>query len=134
MKVQHVPIEWVPQTWPLVEKYIADALEYAKGEYTPEHIQVLLTTGQRLLIVATENEVVHGCAVLELFNRPTQRVAHITAIGGKLISSRDTVMQLKMLVASFGATSLEGAARESVARLLRRYGFEEKYRIVGVQL
>lgn len=134
MKVQHVPIEWVPRTWPLVEKYIADALEYCKGEYTPEQIQVLLSTGQRLLIVVVDNEVIHGCLVLELFNRPSTRVAHITAIGGKLISSKDTVAQLKDLVASFGATSLEGAARESVSRLWRRYGFEEKYRIVGVKL
>ncbi len=134
MKIQHVPTEWVPQTWPLVEKYIANALEYCKGEYTPDQIQVLLSIGQRILIVAVDDGVIHGAAVLELFNRPAARVAHIVAIGGKLISSEDTLAQLKALVASFGATCLEGAARESVSRLWRRYGFEEKYRIVGVKL
>jgi len=34
----------------------------------------------------------------------------------------------------FGATYIEGAARESIARLWTRYGFTEKYRIVGVQI
>ena len=33
-----------------------------------------------------------------------------------------------------GATVLEGAARESIARLWKRYGFQEKYRIVEVKL
>lgn len=134
MKVQHVPIEWVPQTWPLVEPYLVEALKHAQGDYTLEHMQVYLTTGQKLLLVATEDSVVHGAAVIEMFNRPTKRVAYVSAIGGRLISSRDTFQQLKELVASFGATAIEGAARESVARLWRRYGFEEKYRIVGAKL
>lgn len=134
MKIQHVPVEWVPQTWPLVEPYIAEALKHAQGDYTVEHMQVYLTTGQKLLLVATEDNTIHGCAVLEMFNRPTQRVAYVSAIGGHLVTSRDTFEQLKTIVASFGATAIEGAARESVARLWKRYGFEEKYRIVGVRL
>jgi len=67
-------------------------------------------------------------------NRPNDRVAFITAIGGKLISSPETVEQLKAVLGSIGATYIEGAARESIARLWSRYGFEEKYRIVGVKI
>jgi hypothetical protein len=58
----------------------------------------------------------------------------VTTIGGRLISSLDTFEQLKQLMKAFGATALEGAARESIARLWGRYGFAEKYRIVGVKL
>ena len=42
--------------------------------------------------------------------------------------------QLKKLLGTFGATCIEGAERESIARLWSRYGFEEKYRIVGVRI
>ena len=68
------------------------------------------------------------------FNRPSDRVAFVVAMGGKLISSKETFAQFKQLLNNFGATYLEGAAREAIARLWTRYGLEEKYRIVGVKI
>jgi hypothetical protein len=134
MNVESVPIAWVPRVWPLVRDYLASALEHSKGDYSVEHAQAYLTSGQWILLVATEGETIHGAAAVEFFNRPNARVAFITAIGGKLISSQESFAQLKTILASFGATSIEGAARESIARLWSRYGFEEKYRIVEVKL
>jgi len=134
MIVQHVPTEWVPSVWPQVKDLIASALEHSKGDYTADHVQAYLTSGRWLLLVAAEGETIHGAATVDLFNRPTARVAFITAIGGKLISNQETFAQLKALLASFGATTIEGAARESIARLWSRYGFEEKYRIVEVKI
>lgn len=134
MNVQHVPLEWVPRTWPMVAPFIADALEFSKGDYTVEQVQTLVATGQWALLVATDGEKIHGAATVHLFNRPSARVALITAIGGRLISNKDTFEQLKRLLAAFGATEIEGAAREAIARLWSRYGFETKYQIVGVKL
>lgn len=135
MKIQHVPVEWVAQTWPFVGGYIESALEYSHGEYTAEQAQVLVSEGRwKLLVAVGDAGTIHGAAVLNVFNRPSQRVAFIVAIGGRLVSSQDTFAQLKALCASFGATHIEGAAREAVARLWTRYGLQEKYRIVGVEL
>lgn len=135
MKIQHVPVEWVARTWPLVQAFIAAALEYSQGEYTAEQAQVHVADGRWRLLVAVEDDgQIHGAAVLNVFNRPSQRVAFIVAIGGRLVSNQDTFAQLKALCASFGATHIEGAARESIARLWTRYGLTEKYRIVGVAL
>lgn len=134
MKVELVPIEWVNRVWPAVEGYIASALEWSNGEYSVEHARALVTTGQWLLLIATEGAEVQGAATLSMFNRPTDRVAFITAIGGPGVTSDDMFEQLKVVAASQGATCVEGAAREAIARLWRRYGFEEKYRIVGAKL
>jgi len=134
MNVQYVPTEWVNQTWPQVEAFVASALEHSKGDYTAEAAKVMVTTGQWGLLVASNEGKIEGCALVHFFNRPNDRVCFITAIGGKLISNTDTFAQLKNFAASMGATCIEGAARESVARLWTRYGFEEKYRIVGVKL
>jgi hypothetical protein len=90
--------------------------------------------GNWSLIVAVNEAGIHGAATVSFSNRPNDRVAFITAIGGKLISNPDTVEQLKQVLSSVGATCIEGAARESIARLWSRYGFEEKYRIVGVRI
>jgi hypothetical protein len=134
MKIQHVPVEWVPAIWGKVEAFIASALEHSKGEYSVEHAQAYVTSGQWVLLIATEDEEIIGAATVNFFNRPTDRVAFITTIGGKLVSSQDTFAQLKAILAAFGATVIEGAAREAIARLWKRYGFEEKYRILGVTI
>ena len=134
MNVQYVPNEWVNQTWPHVAPFVESALSYSKGEYTAEQAKVMVTTGQWNLLVATDDDGIQGMAIVQFFNRPNDRVCFILAIGGKLISSDDMFKQLKSYAASMGATCIEGAARDSVARLWTRYGFEEKYRIVGVKL
>lgn len=133
MKVQHVTLEWVPRVWPLVKDMIQSALDYT-DDYTIEHVQSLVAYGEWKLIVCTDGEKIIGAATIQFYNRPAARVAFITAIGGKLVSNPDTFAQLKALLSTFGATHIEGAARESIARLWSRYGFEEKYRIVGVKL
>ena len=135
MKVQHVPLEWVNQVWPQVEGFIESALDYSNGDYTVDQARTLVTTGQWTLAVVTNEGRIEGALTISFFNRPNDRVAFVTAIGGKLISTPDTFNDLKAIAASFGATTIEGAARKSIARLWRKlYNFEEKYTIVGVKL
>lgn len=134
MKIQHVEPNYVSQVWPKVADHIQAALEY-QDDYTLDHAQVYLTSGQWTLIVASdENNFVHGAAAVQFVNRPNDRVAFVIAMGGRLISNQDTYLQFKDLLRAFGATYIEGAARESIARLWTRYGFEEKYRIVGARI
>lgn len=134
MNVHAVDIGHVHRLWPVVESYIASALEHAKGDYTVEQVKTLVATGQWMLVIAADDEGIHGAATVHMFNRPDDRVAFVTAIGGRLIGDADTFGKMKQVLAGFGATCVEGAARESIARLWRRIGFEEKYRIVGVRI
>jgi hypothetical protein len=134
MIIQRVTVDWVNVTWPLVKGFIEEALEHAKGEYTIEHVQSLVTSGAWTLLVAVDDGTIHGAATMHCFNRPTDRVAFVTTTSGKFILDQDTFAQLQDISRAFGATALECAARESMARLLGRFGFEEKYRIVGVKL
>ena len=134
MQIQRVDISHVNQVWPMVEEFIASALEHSKNDYTLDQVKTLVAMGNWTLLVAVDDSGVQGAATVSFSNRPNDRVAFITAIGGKLISSPETVAQLKAVLGSIGATYIEGAARESIARLWSRYGFEEKYRIVGVKI
>ena len=134
MNIQRVDVGHVHQVWPMVETNLAAALEFAKGDYTLESVKVMLVAGQGLLLVAVDDEGLKGAATVVFSSRPHDRVAFVTLIGGKLISNEDTFEQLKNLLRSLGATCIEGAARDSIARLWTRYGFEEKYKIVGVKI
>lgn len=133
MKIQHVDTAYIHQTWPLVEDFIKWALDY-QTDYTLEHVKTFLSNGSWMLIVAADDSGIRGAAVVNFVNRPNDRVAFIVTMGGKLISSKETFADFSALLKAFGATYIEGAARESIARLWMRYGLEEKYRIVGVKL
>jgi hypothetical protein len=62
------------------------------------------------------------------------RVAFITLIGGKLISNKDTFEQMSNILRHAGATKIQGMARPAIARLWKRYGFEERTTLVEVKL
>ena len=125
----------VHQTWPKVESFIeASVLQSDVDDYTVDQIKQLCVQGQWVLLVAVEDGEIWGAGTILFYNRPNDRVALVTSIGGRLISSSDTFAQLKKFAVSNGATMIEGAVRESIARLWKRYGFTEKYRIVGVKL
>ena len=134
MKVQRVPIEWVPRTWPTIAPFVANALHLSRAEYTVEHAQAYAATGQWLVFVASEGDVIYGAATVEVFNRPASRVAFVTALGGRRLMSADAVQQFKQALGVLGVTQIEGAVRPSMARLLARYGLTNKYSVVGVTL
>lgn len=135
LSVQPVPVAYFHQTWPLVEKYISEALKWGEDDYTLDQAKELLARGDWILVVATdETNSIHGASAVNLFNMPNDRIAFVVAIGGKLISNKDTFKQFSTLLKSYGATKIQGAARESIARLWTRYGFKERYRIVETKI
>ena len=134
MRVEHVPVEWVHRVWGAVEQFLGPAIEHSKGEYTLDLVKAYVAEGRWALLVASEDSTIHGAATIDFFNRANDRVAFVTTIGGKLISNDENFKQLKDFVISRGATAMEGAVRDSVARMLKRYGFEEKYSIIEVKL
>jgi hypothetical protein len=135
LSIQPVGIAYVNQTWPLVEGFLSEALKWGEDDYTVEQAKGMLARGDWLLVVAVDKEnAIKGAAAINFFNMPNDRVAFVVAIGGKLISNQDTYKQFSALLKSYGATKIQGAAREAIARLWTRYGFKERYRIVEAKI
>jgi hypothetical protein len=121
--------------WPQIEKYVLSAMEYSHGDYTIDQIRLLINTGQWLLMVAIDEQgEVHGAAASSFLNYPNSRVAFITFIGGKLISNQETFKQMSDILKQHGATKIQGMARPSIARLWKRYGFQERTTLVEVKI
>ena len=135
LSIQPVYTAAFHQTWPLVEGFLAEALKWGEDDYTAEQAKTYLASGQWLLVVAVdEANVIHGAAAVNFTNMPNDRIAFVVAIGGKLISNQDTYSQFSALLKAHGATKIQGAAREAIARLWTRYGFKERYRIVEAKI
>ena len=135
LSVQTVPLQYCAQTWPLVEKYVLEAMKYCFGDYTIDQAQLLVNTGQWVLLVAVDSAgEIHGAATVTFQNYPSDRVAFITFIGGKLISNQDTFKQMSDILKANGATKIQGMARPAIARLWKRYGFNERTTLVEVRI
>jgi hypothetical protein len=135
LTIQPVGTAYFHQTWPLVEGFLAEALKWGEDDYTAEQAKGYLARGDWLLVVAVDEENnIHGASAVNFFNMPNDRIAFVIAIGGKLITNQDTYKQFSGLLKSYGATKIQGAAREAIARLWTRYGFKERYRIVEARL
>lgn len=139
LTIRHVDTNYVQQFWTMVEPYIVEA--FAKGsdfpeetkDYTIAHVRSFLALGQWTLIVAIdEQNQIQGACTVSFINYPLHRVAFVTAIGGKLISSDDTFEQLKQILKSFGATKIQGFGRDAIVRLWKRYNFEPRNTLVEV--
>jgi hypothetical protein len=134
MKFELVPSEWTARIWPEIEQYVAMAQEFSADEYTVEQAKTLVLTNVWNLLVATEDDKICGAVVMALSNRPNDRAAFIVTMGGKDILNVEGINQIKEIAIKMGATVLEGAVRESVARLAIKAGFTEKCRLIEVKL
>ena len=114
--IQPVPVQIVNQVWDKVEPFIKDAEEkFGGAEYTAEQIKVYLILGEWMLLVATdENKEIQGAATVNFINYPASRVAFVTAIGGKLITSPDTFAQMSSIFKANGATKIQEIGRAHV--------------------
>jgi hypothetical protein len=133
--IHPVDTHLVYQVWPHASKFIDEALRKSEGteDYNIHHIQMFLTSGQWLLLVAVdEQHQIHGAATVSFINYPLSRVAFVTAIGGKLISNEETFDQLKAILKARGATKIQGFGRDAIVRLWKRYEFEPKTTLVEV--
>jgi hypothetical protein len=134
--IRVIPSEYISQSWALVEQFIKDAEEkFGGAEYTTDQIKVYLVQGQWMLLVAVDDSnKIHGAATVSFINYPNDRVAFVTAIGGKLVTSAETFKQMSEILKVNGATKIQGAAKEAAARLWKRFGFEEKAILVEAKL
>jgi hypothetical protein len=134
VKIEFVPLSLIHEVWPLAEPHIKSGLEWGGDDYTIEQARAFVSRGDWMLLVATEDGTLHGAAVVNIHNMPNYRVAFIIAIGGKLVSNPDTYAQMCAIFKQFGATRIQGVAREAIARLWSRYGFREKYSLVEAKI
>jgi hypothetical protein len=131
MIVKQVPKELIKQVWSQASGYINNALEFADEDYSLDDVKNYLISGQwSLLIVIDDDNKLRGAITVAYAKYPNNKVAYITAIGGKWISDKESYQNFVNVLKDNGATKIQGAARESVARLWRRLGFREKHIIV----
>jgi len=134
LNLRIVPSTHIQQIWNEVESMLASAIVHSAGEYNLDQLKVMLVEGRQVLLVLIDEEgKIQTAFTVEWINYPNDRVAFLTAIGGK--TDLNAFNQFKDWVKASGGTKIQGAAFESVARLWKRkLGFENRYIIVEYAL
>ena len=132
--VKRITPDFVAQRWDEVKDYIASALVYAENDYSLDQVKVFLVNNSWLLLGVYDDNVIKGAITVSFIGMPNDRIAFITTIGGKHISNPEAYKEFIYILKQYGATKIQGGARESVARLWRRLGFRERYTIVEKQI
>lgn len=126
---------FIHPNWDEISAYLKPALELSGVDsFNIDQLKVYIVNGNWTLFVVVEGEKLCGAVVVAFSNYPNDRIAFVTAIGGKFISSIETSDKFKALLKAMGATKIQGGARESVARLWKRIGFENKQILVEYKL
>lgn len=139
LTIRTVDTNYVHQVWPMVRCFVDEALSAGDDFpdwaacYNADHVLQYLTSGAWLLLIAIdEKNTVHGACTVSFLNYPLHRVAFVTTIGGRLISSKKTFEQLKDILRAYGATKIQGSGKESIVRLWKRFAFEPRNTLVEV--
>jgi hypothetical protein len=135
IQVQEVPLQYVNVLWTQVEPFLAAGLKYADGDLTIDEIKIYALQGVWSLLVAVdEDNQIHGATTVNFFNRINDRVAFVTAIGGRGLFTPDIVSQFSDILRSHGATCIEGSVRDSLVRLLAHISARKKSNTVKITL
>jgi hypothetical protein len=135
IQVQEVPLQYVNVLWTQVEPFLVAGLKYADGDLTIDEIKIYALQGVWSLLVAVdEDNQIHGATTVNFFNRINDRVAFVTAIGGRGLFTPDIVSQFSDILRSHGATCIEGTVRDSLVRLLARISARKKSNTVKITL
>lgn len=134
MKIYRISPDQIAQRWQVIAPFIKDSLAHSGEDFTVDQVRLYLSSGQWLTLGVFDGNDMLGVIAVQFSNMPNDRVAFITAIGGKNITNSDTFNQFQTILKSHGATKIQGGVRESVARLWRRLGFSQRYILVEHKL
>tara|TARA_R110001606_G_scaffold349592_1_gene499560 strand:+ start:85 stop:447 length:363 start_codon:yes stop_codon:yes gene_type:complete len=119
--------------WDEVKKYLESALDHSGGEYSLEHLKMFIVQGHQTLLVIIDDDKICGALTIEWINYPNDRIAFISAVGGK--TDIESWGILAKWAKDNGGTAVRGATFKSVAKLMKQqYGFKETYIMVEKRL
>jgi hypothetical protein len=131
-----IPVELVSVYWDQLSPFIESALlEASVTEYGLNDVLNYLESGSWVAIgFFGPDSSLHGVATLCVIIYPQERVAFVTAIGGKQLTNAVNWQQLRDICISAGCSKIQAYSRDSVARLWRRIGFNNRAILVEADL
>jgi len=137
LRLQLVQPELYEVVWPKAVPYLVPALKHAHDGMTIEQLRFLLARREAQLLVMIDPDTVDvlGAVVMSIKDYANFRVGFVLAAGGYGPTTQKRMYEdLELYAKANGCRYIEGNVRKSIARLLRKVGFEEVCAVVRKQL
>ena len=118
--VQVVAPNYVYQLWDTVEPWFIAAEMFGVDDCTTAQLKLQLVSGAQTLLIALDDNDIIGAAAIAVTSLPNQRVAVISAAGGKGITNTEVLQQVEAWAVAQGATKLRVWAQDAQARLYKQ--------------
>ena len=130
--VQIVGPSHIHAVWDIVRPMLNVAfINYKDPDYGIDDLKVEIINDKQTLFVVTEDTKIIGAYTMEFINYANHRVAHITAIGGKAMITKETVEQCENWAKANGATKIRAFAQDIQSRLFKiKMGLEKVTNVV----
>ena len=134
MELFQVHPSQIDRAWRDGASRLAEACKWASREITPDQLKMLLSMGERILLGAKEGDEIKGWAAVQVQQLPNLRVLYIFALQGNGVASAEGMTLLKDYAKAHGCSTIRGAVRASMARMLRiRFGAKPIYQTIEME-
>jgi len=132
-----IPREHIPMEWPRVEPLLKKATETRDGQYHPFDIFDKLVDGDLQLwgIFSDEKELI-AVLTTRVCQYRNSRALSIDWVGGSQMKAwlPQVLETLKSFAIHNGCSSLEGRGRSGWVRALKKFGWEQDYIAIKMEL
>jgi hypothetical protein len=134
MNIQPIHPDYLHRIWPVVALWLENGLVHSGGEYNVDQLKVFVQQGRHVLLTFVEDDKIVGAFTVCFEDYPNARIAFVSSIGGRSIADLSALGSFSEWCRDAGCTAIRGAVRPSVARLTKKFGFEQRYIIVEQSL
>ncbi len=122
--------------WPHVRPILAKVEKHNQGGYTLDEVKEDLTEGRSLLICVKDGEEFLACITCQDEPHPTKRVLHMPIVcGTRMREWLDLCHEtIPRLAKERGYDMLITKGRRGWTKVLKNYGYKERYVSLGLEL
>jgi hypothetical protein len=135
MIAKPVPATTTGKAWPLVERWVVNALKRGKADQTPTEIKQALECKAMQLWLAWDGQRAHGCCVTELCETANGKTCNLVAVGGVQFKRWQPLLDtIKGWARENGCVRLEASGRPGWERMAARDGWARIRTVIEVAI
>jgi len=135
MKALQVAPHLTPRAWPLIEKWVAEALAEGMADIGPAVVKQRLITGDMQLWLAWDGRKAHGCCITETFESVRGKGCNLVVVAGLNFKKwRPLTKAIKDWARGNGCVRLEAGGREGWTRYVKSDGWRKVRTVIEMRL
>lgn len=135
MRAVAVNPEAIPKAWPLIERWVGEALVEGKADLAPAAVLAQLQRGHMQLWLAWEGKRALGCCVTELNESVRGRYCNLVAVAGLDFAKwRPLIEIIKAWAREHGCVRLQAGGREGWVRAVKADGWSRTRTVIEMEL